>query len=398
MAKTVIIISALVDSTIRDGQPDTNFVLKRTLEELDSHIESTPLRADYLYFTRETIPRTNTTLNYLTRMLENPFLRVDKVCYITEKDSPEITSVRYIVEEKHLSNWEIVECPLTRENVTGIVTGSARTDNYTAKHKSVYRVPRAAYVQDRMKSKESLEEDYIDDEQILKDVPSVEVPEPTISEAEDVASIIHVAGLPSEERTALAFLLAQYLSLEGKTLILEKDVDYHLLTEFITKSEVPCRKITVTELLSDINKGLEQIRTCSEKLICVTAFERIEYSYAFLCNVLYNNLSNKISYFVREDEFGEVPLTVPFIVCMPASVIGLLRTAECLDTSYAHLMRFVGVNLQSLSETKLTNGNTMATILSDVMEINVRDVPIINISSLRIGGDSGYDLRSIIGI
>ena len=71
MARTIIVISALVDATIRDGQSDTTFILKRTMEELAEHIETTPIRADYLYFTQETIPRTNTTLNYLINMLES---------------------------------------------------------------------------------------------------------------------------------------------------------------------------------------------------------------------------------------------------------------------------------------------------------------------------------------
>jgi hypothetical protein len=59
-------------------------------------------------------------------------------------------------------------------------------------------------------------------------------------------------------------------------------------------------------------------------------------------------------------------------------------------------MRFVGVNLQSLPETRILNGNTMSTILSDVLETDVDDTVILNIRSLKIGGESGYDLRSIV--
>ena len=52
MARTIIVVSALVDATIREGQADTTFILKHTMEELAEHIESTPVRADYLYFTQ----------------------------------------------------------------------------------------------------------------------------------------------------------------------------------------------------------------------------------------------------------------------------------------------------------------------------------------------------------
>lgn len=398
MARTIIVVSALVDATIREGQTDTTFILKRTMEELAEHIESTPTRAEYLYFTQETIPHTNTTLSYLMRMLENPFLKVDKVCYITEKGAKELTSIRYIIEEKGFDNWEVVEGYLTREYVSGVITGVLRTDSFNKKRKALYRVPRAAYLQDRIKNKQSLEEDYVDDERLLKDVPPVEIPEPTISDSEEVAPVIHVAGINSEERTAFVFLLAQYLSMSGKTLIIDKDNEYHLLSEFVTKSGVGCRQITVTELLEDVNKAIDTIRNCREKLVCITAVERINYSYAFLCNVLYNNLNTRISYFVREDDFCEVPLTVPHIVCVPASVIGILRTSEQLDSGYIRMMKFVGVNLGSLPETRIRNGNTMATILSDVLESDVGEVPVINIGSLKIGGESGYDLRSTVNV
>ena len=59
-------------------------------------------------------------------------------------------------------------------------------------------------------------------------------------------------------------------------------------------------------------------------------------------------------------------------------------------------MHFVGVNLQSLPETRILNGNTMATIISDVLETDIDETVILNIRSLKIGGESGYDLRSII--
>lgn len=398
MNKTVVVISALVDSTIREGQTDTTFILKRTMEELAEYVEKTPVRAECLYFTQETIPYTNTTLNYLTTMLENPFLRVDKVCYITEKGAKELPSIRYIVEEKGFDNWEVVEGYLTREYVSGVITGALRTDNFNRKRRALYRVPRAAYVQDRIKNKDTLEEEYLDDEKLLKDVPPVEVPEPTISEEEEAAHILHVVGLESEERTALVFLLAQYLSLGGKTLIIDKDTEYHMLSEFVAKSGVKCKNITITEFIENPNEVIRTIRTCQERLVCMTALERIPYSYAFLCNVLYSNLTTKIQCLIREDDFNEAPLTSQYIVAVPASVLGILRTCESLDTNYTKYMKFVGVNLMELPETRVLSGRTMGKILSDVLETTIQDASILNIRTLRIGGEDGYDLRSALNL
>lgn len=397
MSRTILVISELVDATIRDGQSDTQFILKHSMAELAEHIESTPIRADYLYFTQDVIPHTNTSLNFLTQMLENPFLKVDKVCYITEKGAREIDSVKYIVAEKGYDNWEIIEGALTREYVSGIITGSLRTDSFQRKRKALYRVPRSAYVQDRLKNKSVLEEEYIDDEQLLKDVPPVEVVEPTIYDSEEIAEIVHVAGLYGEERTAFAYLLGQYLSQEAKTLMVEKDTEYHMLTEFVTKSGVDCLQIELKDLLLDVPNAIKRIISGTEKLVIITCVERMNFSYNFICNVLYANLATHLGYMVREDDMDEVPPTQKCIVAVQSSIIGLLRVAEQVDTHFIDFMQFVGVNLQQLPETRILNSDTVDTVLSDVLEAEVRGSSIVNVYSLKIGGDATYDLRSIVG-
>ena len=99
MSRTIVVISELIDATIREGQPDTTFIIKHSMAELAEHIETTPIRADYLYFTQDVIPHTNTSLNFLTQMLENPFLKVDNyfvvsIGRITLPDTkPQVVSV-----------------------------------------------------------------------------------------------------------------------------------------------------------------------------------------------------------------------------------------------------------------------------------------------------------------
>ena len=397
MSRSIIVVSALVDATIRDGQPDTTFILKRTLTELAEQVEQTPIRANALYFTQETIPHVNTSLNFLIQLLENPFLKVDKVCYITENGAREIDSVKYIIDEKGYDNWEIIEGALTREYVVGTITGALRTDSFNRKRKALYRVPRNAYVQDRIKDKKALDEPYEDDESYLKDVPPVEVPESTVFESEETARIIHVAGLYGDERTALAFLIAQYLAQEGKTVIVEKDTEWHLLTEFVTKSGVECCQLEVSEFISDPQKVLDRIKTGKETLYVLTSIDRLQYSYSFIVNCVYANLASHIRYLVREDDFNETPPTTTSIIAVPASVIGILQSCEKLEYLQLKYMRFVGVNLQQLPETRILNSKTLNTILSDLLEADVHNSTILNIRSLRIGGDENfYDLRSII--
>ena len=128
MAKSVVVVSGYVDTTLREQQKDVNFYIFKTLEELDKFVERTPIRAETLYFSRDTIPLVNTSLNYLVSILEKVFFRVDDVVYITEQGSEEIDSIKFLVQSKSYDNWEIIQGALTREYITGVINGSARSD------------------------------------------------------------------------------------------------------------------------------------------------------------------------------------------------------------------------------------------------------------------------------
>jgi hypothetical protein len=393
---TVIVISSYCDSTIREGQAGVDFLLFKTIEDLDTYIETTPVRATSLFFTKEVIPHTNTSLNYLASLLQKPFLKVDSVIYITEKNSIEIAAVKYLIEDKSFDNWEIVEGFLTREYINGIITGSLRTDTFNAKRKSVYRVPRKEYVENRLQKTTSLQERYEDDEAYLKDIPPVPLQKTEYGEYDTPCRILHITGCDCEERTAFAFLVAQYLALSNKVLIVEKDVEYHRLGEYVTKSGAKdIVHIDISDLLAEPEQTLALIKNSEQKLICAAPIARVKYSYQFVSSLLYSNLASDVNYFVEEDDFNESPLTEPITVVLPTTVVGILKTCESLDGNYLRNCKFVGVNFGHISETRVSNSNALDVLLSDILERRIVGTQIVSISSLRIGGT--YDLRSIVG-
>lgn len=395
--KTIVVISSLVDSTVKEYQPDVNFILFRTIEDLGTHITTTPIRAESLFFTRDTIPQVNTSLNYLKSLLENPFITVNTVVYITEKDSKELPSIKYLISTSGYDNWEIVEGYLTREYVSGIINGTLRTDNVGTKRKAVYRVPKEAYVKDKLRNKESLTEEYIADEldlaAIPDEIPPVWIPPDIPTDGE----IFHIVGDDIEERTVLAFLVAQYLSLSGKTLIMERDTRYHQLTEYVTKSGIECYSIDIADILNDPQLAVHNIRKSPQQLICVTSIPRLEYSYSFIFNVLYNNLYDSLRFFIQENTFIEAPTSTNFTVALRTTIPGVLHACEELDPSFIHLANFVGVNLQYLAETRIPSGIQLQTLISDVLNTKINPALIVNITSLRIGDKAEYDIRSILG-
>ena len=397
MSKSVIVISSYVDSTIREYQVDVRFHLFKTLDELDQYVEQTPLRADELFVTKEVFPNVNTSLNYFMQLLENPFLKVDKITYITEVNSPEVASVNYIIDQKKYENWEIVEGHLTREYVSGIINGNLRNEVLNPKRKAVYRVPRETYLKERLKNRDSLEEEYEDDEKQLRNIPDMELPDSSISDSSNVCEIYKIVGADNDERTMFAFLTAQYLSFSGKTMILERDVDYHRLTEFVTKAELPnVMLVEVAELLSNPVQVIEKIRASSAKLIVVGAIRKVPYKYNFVLSILYNNLMSDVRYLVQEMSFEEAPSTEKYIAVFPSTIIGILNMAENINLTTVHNARFVGMDLHQLPALLINSSKAVSTILEDILEVQNIGVQLIAVNSLKIGGDSTYDLRSII--
>lgn len=397
MSKTVVVVSSYVDSTIKEYNIDTKFHLFRTLDELDGYVEMTPLRADEIFLTREVFPNVNTSLNYFASMLENPFLHIDKVTYITDVGSQEIASINYIIEAKKYKNWEIVEGHLTREFVAGIINGTGRTEVMNPKRKAVYRQPKEVYLRERLKNKDSLDEEYKDDNKELSGIPDVRFPEESYAEKDAICEIIKVVGDDCDERTVFAFLLAQYVAFSGKTLILESDKVYHKLTEYATKASPDFMDIVeISELISSPAETIQRIRSSTAKLVCVGCIEQVDYTYSFILNLLYNNLISDVRYIVSEMSFDECPSTEKYILTFPASVIGVLKMTERLDISTLHNATLVGVDINQLPEIVIDNTQIVQTILQDVLELGNLNVQLVNVQSLKIGGNSTYDLRSIL--
>lgn len=394
--KTIIVISAMVDSTIKEYQPDVEFMIFHNLSDLGNYIQTTPIRADTLYITKDVFPLSavNSNLTYLLGMLDNPFLAVNKVVYITEKDSQELVSVNYIIEERGAPNWKVLTGALNREYITNVINGTMDSDDWEPQKKTVYRMAKEAYYREKREEKQSLSEHYESDDEFLSGVPDVEQSIDILPEHESQCTVKHIVGLDSLERTALAFMCAQYLSLSGKTVILEKDFDYHTLTDMVTKSDVDYELVLVEDLLSNAQKSIEVIRKSQKRLVVVGSIERITYSYSFLVNILVNNLMDDIAYFVEEDGFEDIPEDIKYTMSIPCRCTDILRTAEMIDRNYVDKATFVGVNLNALPEISVRGSETLSLILQDVLDLNNITATVINITSLHLKGDT-YDLNSI---
>lgn len=398
--KSIVVLSGLVDSTLKEYQKDVTFFIFKTLEELDEYVTHTPIRAETLFFTRDAIPQVNTSLNYLVNILGRVFFKVDNVIYITEPDSPELKSIDFLIKDIGMSNWEVITGALTREYVTNVINGSARDDFTNTKRKAVYRVPKEAYVRERSKQSELMEaEKYPDDDEILKEMPNEKIPVYIPPERGSICQMYDIVGDDAIERTLFSFIIAQYLATKGKTLILERDWEFHSLGECVTKSGVKCGIFYVDDILSDPLNTIEKIRDCNEKLVAVLCKRKFQYNYSFVFNLLHSRLLDYFVYAVREDVFGEEPTEGRYSVVFPNTMMGVLSMCKNINMNFIRYTKFIGVHMDTLKELRLPTTEAISAIIEDVLNTHdIQNVELVSISSLIMGIESNYDLRSVLWV
>lgn len=394
--KTVVIISKLVDATIKEYQPDTEFLIFQTPQDFGIYVENDPVRATTLFVTSDMLTNSNSTLTYLRQLVcDNEFVNIDHVLLLMEEDHPARKSAEFIIEEENLDNWEIQTGSMTRAYVTEVINGTYRNESTHFKRKAVYRVPRADYVKQKLRERDTLDEPYTDDDNDLADIPDIDIPPEIVTESVKKLEKYYIVGDKSDERTALAFLSAQYLAESGKTIIVESDSDYHTLTEFVTKSGVDCQLLEIKDIYESVSVALDTIRNTDHKLIVIGAIERTQFSYSFIVNLLYYSLGTDIDNFVVELPYSEIPYGRHITAVAPSTVIGALRVCEQLDKTMLSRTRFVGVDLNQLPEVHVNSGVVMSYILRDVFGDNSILCPVVTITSLKLNG-SIYDMGTVL--
>lgn len=213
---------------------------------------------------------------------------------------------------------------------------------------------------------------------------------------EAVPRQVNVAGLPTMERSVFTFIMARYLSLSGKTLIIEKDFDFLTLSHIANRSNADYLEILVEDIYDNPEKEILKIRESEKRLIVVGTRQRVERDYFFICSLLYNNLLANLTYLVKENSFDELPDSTRYIAVLPNNATDLLKTTMMLPVGYENNARFVGVDMLRVEELTIKNSKQIEMIVKDVLQIKSGlNIPIFNISSLKLGGEV-HDLRVLI--
>lgn len=398
MKQTVVVISRLIDITLSERQRDTEFLIFKTLEELDEYSNRTPIRASALYFSDDILTIINPSLDFLYNLLQRTYVSVDKVVMVADIDSKAIDAFKMIIETNGIQNWTYISGDLSREFMVGVITGSALDDSFDMKRKVVIRVPRQEYVQIKSQHLEQMRgEHYKDDDNSLEEMEDEVIIPIAPMDIEAIAQVYNIIGEPTIERRLYTFIIAQYLSLQGKTILIESDSDYHQLGDMITKSGVKYAEFSVTDFYDDCSAVLQKIDDSNASLICILSRGKFNYNYQFLVNLIYSNLSDRIKYIMKEGNFGDEPPATPYTIVFPATVPECIKASEKVRISTLNNAFFVGVHLNTPKQIRIQNSNQFIPIVEDITHSqgSIKGA-LVELNSLLIGGDTTYDIGSVL--
>ena len=390
------IVSSLVDSSIKQQIVSYDVSIYKTFLELEHDTNSKLHNIKTLVLTSEEVPFTSINMQNVLDLLDSPFVKCEEVLYLIDKNV-DTELVKTFVTEKGLDNWSIYNLGVIDfKSIYDVVSGEKRTSEEADSYLVTYRMKVRDYVarQNEMKYKE--DSHYETEEEELQGVALEPMPEEIRVNQKVFTNVINIVGAKSTERTLFAFLMFQYTSLSGKSLIVESDVGYHKLSELATKSGIDCLYIDMEDLLKNIANTITMIRETPNPRIVVSCRKRVKYDYKFIVDLLISNLDGDISYIVRESDISEMQAGVKNIVVMPNNIPDILNSCNSIKIAVdPNKFVFIGVSLMDIYPATV-NTFEMSDILKSVLGIENINCQVFKVSSLLLGGSAVYDLRSII--
>lgn len=395
----MFIVAGNVDDSIKSSTPIYDITIFPHFLAFKEFIETTPIVLGSVIISARELPFTNTNMATLLDLLSAPFLRLTGQCiYLIDESVPKDV-VGSFLDDNQITTIICYQGDLSSRFITEIVSGSARLADEQETEVVTYRMRASDYaLAQSIKKYETDEGGYITDEEQLSVIPSMDEPETQVPSVDILTSVYYVVGKPSIERTLFTFVEAQYLSLSGKTLIMESDVKYHRLTDMAMKSSVDFEYYDVDDLCCNPSSIIQQIKNSITKLVVIGCKTRLQYDYDFMMDVLLSNLTGWVDFFVKECEYSQTPYGQAYSVVCADTVPDIL---ECCNSLAYDLdeksVKMIGVRTSSKTELNCSSSE-MADICRLVLDKPALQCEVVEAIGINLKGDEVvYDVLSVIG-
>lgn len=395
----LFIVASNVDESIKSQTVVYDVTLFKTFVELEEYINNTPCVVDTIIITETDLQFNNVNMARLIDMLSSPFLKLTgKMVYLIGNELP-IDEVTSFIETNEISQWQVYQGDLSPRFITGIVSGEGRETEIKETEVYTYRMRASDYIKyKQQQGYEDNERHYMTDEDLLAGIPDEVMPEMVTPQFDFKHKTYYIVGECGIERTLFTFVLAQYLSLEAKTLIVESDVRYHTLSDMVTKSGIKCELFKIEDLYRDAKRVLNKIKNSMEKLIVLTATECIEYDYSFVMDIVVSNTVGFIANFIQECSYNDAPYGRSYTIVCKNTVPEVLKCINSLkyDTP-EDLVTFVGLQLNNVGPVNI-NTSEFKAIVNNLLGKNNLEAQVVRAKGVRLKGeDIIYDVLSLVG-
>lgn len=394
----MFVVAENIDDSIKSQTSVYDITLFKTFTDFEKFVNVTPVMIDTLVISERNLPFTGQNMSRVINALNSPFLRVTGSVLYLVKEETDLRTVNAFIESRDMDNWAVYQGDLSVKFITDIVVGTGRSTSEGVNEVVTYRIRSSEFIKQQQELQyEDTSGKYYTDEDLLSGIPSVEEPEDINAEQVEYVSVNYVVGEDNMERPLIVFFLAQYFSMQGKTVILEKDTEYHKLGELISKSGIKYEHIKVESLLGDVSETLNRIRNCASNLVFIGTKNRRNYDYNFLMDVLQSNLKEDVMHIIRECDYEEAPYGKFFTVVVPNTVPEVLKCCNSLKGEIdSDMVTFIGVQSSNLGPVNITSAEMQA-VIKMVLEKNEVAAQVVRANGVLLKGDNVvYDIFGIL--
>ena len=395
----LFLVASNVDDSIKSVTPIYDITIFPDFLKFEEYINETPIKLGTIIISARELPFTSANMARLLELLAAPFLKLTGNCIYLYDTSVPKQMVEDFIEDNEVSNILTYQGDLSSRFITDIVSGAARLADETATEIVTYRMRASDYITSQnIKKYESDDEEYVTDEESLSNIPSIEEPMVQVPSIDILSNTYYVVGKRSLERTLFAFLEAQYLSLTGKTIIVESDVQFHRLSDIVLRSTASYDFIDIEDFLVNPTQVINYIRSNTSRLIVIGAKNRIVYDYDFVFDILSSNLLGWVDYMVKECEFSQTPYGQRYNIVCADTIPDILECCSSLayDVDEKNVI-MIGLRTSDKSSINVTSLE-MTDIVRTVLEKNNLVAQVLSATDINLRGEGiVYDLFSIIG-
>jgi hypothetical protein len=394
----MFVVSNDVDDSIKSQAASYDITIFKSFLEFEKYANETPVVLESLIISANELPFNGTNMNRLLSILSSPFMEISgTVTYLIDYNV-KLENVNAFLEMRGISNWAIYQGVISLKFITDIVTGAGRTSAEGQNEVITYRVRASDYIKQQNQLKyENDENKYYTDEDELSDIPDVEEPVEIAPAEEFDTTINYIVGDDILSRALMSFFVAQYLALREKTVIVERDYEYHTLSEIVTKSGVDCEFIPIDDFLDDVGSTLVKITSSLKSLVVIGCHNRRTYDYNFILDLLESNLNGEVPHIIRECNIEEIPYGKSYTIVVNNTVPAVLK---CCNTISAEInperVTFIGMQTANLGPMNLTS-EEMKSIIEIVLNINNVAAQVVHVNGIVLKKEEVvYDILRVL--